>query len=252
MPASAHRFTDYDPFAWLYATRWGSEYHEQAYTVLQQLILHQLTPGASILDLCCGDGRLAQVLDFKGFDVMGVDGSERMLEFARERSPRVPFTAGDARTFAVERKVDAVISTFDALNHVMSPDDFAAVCRQVFEALRPAGYFAFDLNREEAYTQLWAQTSAQVEPEMVSLAVGSWDADNRTAHCDITLFRLYVDRWTRSDFRLSEYCHREEDVLSSLYAAGFAEAKAFDASTDLGMWGNIAKGRSYYLARRAV
>lgn len=242
----------YDPFAWLYSTHWGGDYHEQALAVLQRLILHQLSRGAAILDLCCGDGRLAQALDWNGFQVMGLDGSERMLEFARERCPGLRFVAADARKFQLDCKFDAVISTFDALNHVMSPDDFAEVSRRVHEVLQPGGYFAFDLNREEAYTEMWAQTVTQVEPEMVSISAGSYDAPNRIAHCDITLFRLCVDQWTRSDFRLSEYCHQEQDVLNSLYAAGFAEAKVFDASADLGMYGHIGKGRSYFLARRGV
>ncbi len=244
--------SSYDPFAWLYATYWGAEYHEQAFAVLHQLILHRLPNRASILDLCCGDGRLAYLLDWKGYQVTGLDGSERMLEFARERCPGLRFVAGDVRTFTMEGHFDAVISTFDALNHVMTPEEFAGVCRRVHDVLKPGGYFAFDLNREEAYTQLWAQTVAQVEPEMVSVSAGFYDAPARTAHCDITLFRLYVDRWMRSDFRLSEYCHQEQDVLNSLFSGGFAEEKVFDASTDLGMYGNIGKGRSYFLARRSI
>src|SRR5918912_932484 len=93
------RFDDYDPFAWLYATHWGTEYHEQASTILDKLVLDQLPRGAAVLDLCCGDGRLAQVLDARGFKVVGVDGSQRMLEFARERCPGIEFIAADARTF---------------------------------------------------------------------------------------------------------------------------------------------------------
>lgn len=246
------RYNDYDPFAWLYATHWGSEYHEQAWAVLDKLILHQLPRGADILDLCCGDGRLVQVLDLKGFNMAGIDGSDRMLDFARERCPTIDFIAADARSFTHQRRFDAVISTFDALNHVMSPDGLAAVCRCVHDVVKPGGYFAFDLNREQAYTDLWAQTATQVEPDMVSVSVGSWNGQARTAHCDITLFQLCVNHWIRSDFRLSQYCHHEEDVLNSLYAAGFAEAKVFDASEDLGMYGNIGLGRSYYLARRAL
>jgi SAM-dependent methyltransferase len=246
------RYTDYDPFAWLYATHWGGEYHDQAWAVLDKLILHQLPRGAAVLDLCCGDGRLAGVLDSQGYRVTGLDGSERMLEFARERCPHVPFVAGDAREFRFEQGFDAIISTFDALNHVMTPDGFASVCRSVHRALKPGGYFAFDLNREEAYTELWAQTSTQIEPDMVSVAVGSYNRATRVADCRITLFRLFVDRWVRSDFMLSEFCHRGEDVMNSLYAAGFADAEEFDACTDLGMVGNIGKGRSYYLGRRGI
>ena len=248
----ASRYNDYDPFAWLYATHWGDEYHAQAWTVLDRLILKQLPSGASILDLCCGDGRLAQALDIKGFRVTGIDGSERMLDFARERCPQARFIAADARTFELGDRFDAVVSTFDALNHIMNSDDLAEVCRRVYGVLEPGGWFAFDLNREEAYTLLWAQTSAQVEPDMVSISAGSYNAELRTAVCDITLFRLCVDRWLRTDFRLSQYCHRQEDVTNSLFAAGFADVKVFDACDDLGMYGNIGKGRSYYLSRRGV
>lgn len=246
------RFNDYDPFAWLYATHWGAEYHEQAWPVLERLILRQIAPESPVLDLCCGDGRLAQVLERKGYRVTGIDGSERMLEFARDRCPETRFIGGDARTFEVKDRFDAVLSTFDALNHIMTPDDLAAVCARVFDALKPGGYFAFDLNREEAYTDLWAQTSAQVEPDMVSVAVGSYDGESRIARCHITLFRERANRWRRSDFELSQFFHREQDVLNSLFAAGFAEAKVFDASSDLGMYGNIGKGRSYFLARRGI
>lgn len=248
----ASRYKDYDPFAWLYATHWGDEYHAQAWTVLDRLILHQLPESAFILDLCCGDGRLAQALDIKGFRVMGLDGSERMLEFARERCPGIRFIGADARSFTLDERFEAVISTFDALNHVMNNDDFAEVCRRVFAVVKPGGWFAFDLNREEAYTLLWTQTSAQVEPDMVSVAQGSYDPELRVADCDITLFRLCVDRWLRTDFRLSQYCHRQEDVTNSLFSAGFVDVKALDACEDLGMYGNIGKGRSYYLARRGV
>jgi SAM-dependent methyltransferase len=246
------RFSDYDPFAWLYATRWGSEYHEQAWHILDKLLFHQLDPGASVLDLCCGDGRFTAVLHARRFRVMGIDGSEEMLAFARERCPAIQFVANDARTFDVDCRFDAVVSTFDSLNHVMSPDELALVCRRVELALKPGGYFAFDINREEAYTELWPQTYAQIEPDVVQVCAGSYRPETRVAMSAITLFRLIDGAWRRSDFMLSQYSHREEDVLNSLFAAGFVEAKAYDAAADLGMYGNIGKGRSYFLARRGI
>jgi SAM-dependent methyltransferase len=246
------RYRDYDPFAWLYTTHWGAEYHEQAWAVLDRLFLHRLVRGSAILDLCCGDGRLTNILDQKGYEVVGIDGSEAMLEFARERCPKVEFIAADARQFETGRRFDAVISTFDALNHVMSSEELELVFRRVLAALNPAGYFAFDLNREEAYTELWPQTFSEVEPEMVSVSQGWYNASLRQAHCRIVLFRLIDEEWKRTDFELSQYCHREKEVLGSLYAAGFADAEVYDASEDLGMYGNIGQGRSYYLARRGM
>lgn len=245
------RFTDYDPMAWLYAHHWGGEYHEQGYGLLDRLLFRHLRPGARILDLCCGDGRIAQQLALAGFAVIGIDGSERMLEYARERAPGVPFIAADAREFTLERPVDAAISTFDALNHVPSIDDLDRVFARVFHVLNPGASFVFDLNREEAYTFLWTQTYAIVQPDFVSLCVGTYDSGARVARGDFTLFRQYAGCWERSDFRMTQYCHHQPDVVESLYRAGFADVTVLDAFADLGMFGNIGKGRSYYVAKRA-
>src|SRR5579875_427800 len=205
------RFADYDPFAWLYATHWGSEYHEQAYGIVEKLLLELLRPGASILDLGCGDGRLTRALSERGYDMTGLDGSEAMLAFARERCPNIPYLLGDARGYELPDRFDAVLSTFDALNHVLSGDELASVFRCTHAALKSGGYFAFDLNREEAYPEYWPRTSAMVEPDMVSIAQGKYNADLRTAYCDITLFRLSDGAWSRSDFRMTQYCHREDE-----------------------------------------
>ena len=244
------RYSDYDPFAWLYATHWGREYHEQAWRILNKLLFFQLPQGAHVLDLCCGDARLDEVLAANGFHVTGLEGSENMLAFARQRCPQFEFILGDARAFDLPARFDAAISTFDALNHIMSPDELASAFRCVHASLKPGGYFAFDLNREEAYTLLWSQTSAMVKPDMVSVSQGWYDHELRTAYCDITLFRSMNQSWRRSDFKLAQFCHRHEDVLDGLFAAGFIDAKFYDATTDLGMTGNIGEGRTYYLARK--
>ena len=118
--------------------------------------------------------------------------------------------------------------------------------------MKPGGYFAFDLNREEAYTQLWSQTYAIVDPDAVSVSVGHYDAQLRIATADFTVFRLHHGEWQRSDFRMSQYCHRQDDVLKSLLAAGFVSADPFDAASDLGMFANIGTGRTYYLARKVA
>jgi SAM-dependent methyltransferase len=244
------RYTDYDPFAWLYQEHWGREYHAQAYPVLQRLMLDRLPARASILDLCCGDGRLTLALANEGYRTMGIDGSEKMLRFARKRAPGIRFETGDARSFRVRRRFDAAIATFDALNHIMSATELEQVCASVWRALKPGGYFAFDLNREEAYTDLWSNTATAIEDNNVSIARGAYDLQTGYAICDITLFRLIRGNWRRSDFRLTQKHHSDGEVLAALSSAGFRRMEARDAASDLGMRGNIGQGRTYYLAQR--
>ena len=245
------RFADYDPFAWLYHRYWGHEFHEQAMPALEKLILRRLPRRAAILDVCCGDGRIARELTRRGYRVTGLDGSEQMLSYARQRAPKAELLLLDARSFQMPARFDAAISTFDSLNHVLKVSDLAAVFRNVFASLKPGGCFAFDLNREEAYHDLWSRTWSTIDDDVVTVGKGSYDPQRRLAHYRVTLFRLERGHWHRSDFRLRQRYHRQEDVLAALDRAGF-EVQIHDAAADLGMQGEIGQGRTFYLARAST
>src|SRR5579884_3060755 len=248
-PAGIKRYTDYDPFAWLYTNYWGDEFHRQALPALDRLLLDRVRPGAAILDLCCGDGRITGALARRGYAMTGLDGSEQMLTYARARSPKIPFLLGDARSFDLPAQFDAVISTFDALNHVMSRRELRTVFRRVFACLTPGGWFAFDLNREEAYRDLWVRSANSVDKASVSIARGSYDPRRRVARCAVTLFR-HNGEWQRSDFELKQKYHSPPEVCDDLAAAGFDDVQELDARADLGMAGDIGFGRSFFRGRK--
>jgi hypothetical protein len=48
------RYSDYDPFAWVYNKHWGN-FSRRIFPVLDELILKNIPARAHILDLCCGD-----------------------------------------------------------------------------------------------------------------------------------------------------------------------------------------------------
>lgn len=246
--SAEQRFNDYDPFAWLYTQYWGEEFHQEAIPALDRLILRLLPRRAEVLDLCCGDGRIAQTLSKRGYRVTGLDGSERMLTFAKRRAPKVEFFLADARRFKLPRRFHAVISTFDSLNHIMNTADLKKVFRNVAASLKPGGLFAFDLNREPAYAGLWSRTTTIVDKTAVSVARGSYDRVRKTAVCNVTLLRLDGDRWERSDFRLRQKFHARADVLRALTQTGFAP-QVFDAARDLAMQGDIGSERDFYLGK---
>jgi trans-aconitate methyltransferase len=94
-------------------------------------------PGERVLDLGSGTGQLATKLKERGADVVGIDRSAEMVEQARRNFPDIPFEIGDATTFTVDRRFDAVFS--NATLHWVKPPE-AAVAR-VWDALRPGGRF---------------------------------------------------------------------------------------------------------------
>jgi SAM-dependent methyltransferase len=72
-----------------------------------------LAPGARILDVGCGPGRHAHEFGRRGFEVVGVDISDRFISLAREGTPagaRVAFDRADARLLGFDSEFDAVVS----------------------------------------------------------------------------------------------------------------------------------------------
>ena len=134
------RYADYDTFAWLYNREWGA-FGSNIFPALKIIAGRSLSKRAKILDLCCGTGQLAKVLTEKGYHVTGIDGSAEMLHYAKENAPSAEFILSDARTFSLPPVYNAVFSTFDALNHVMTLLELEQVFKNVFKCLDNGGIF---------------------------------------------------------------------------------------------------------------
>ena len=69
------------------------------YRILKEHIWSSLgdLAGVTVLDLGCGSGWLAAHMSKKGAQVIGVDGSERLIELARSRDPSLRWLHHDLR-----------------------------------------------------------------------------------------------------------------------------------------------------------
>src|SRR4030042_3587050 len=141
-----NRYSDYDDFAWMYNRHWGSRFTPGALAVRGEMVLPEISADAAVLDLCCGTGQLANLLSDEGYHVTGIDGSEKMLKYARENAPGVDFVSDDARTFNLPPSFVLVPSFFDSLNHVMTIEEMTSVFRNVYSCLFEGGLFVFALN----------------------------------------------------------------------------------------------------------
>ena len=110
-------------------------------------------PGASILDLACGYGRIAIPLAQRGFRVTGLDLSETLLGQARASAARagveVDWHQGDMREIPWEGAFDAVINVFSSFGYFTDEEENRRVLEGVTRALKPGGRFLIDvINRD--------------------------------------------------------------------------------------------------------
>lgn len=128
----------YHDLAWLWPL-WGdpAEYGPWCEHVTALIREHSLVPAQSLLNLGCGGGKNAFNLK-RHFRVTGLDLSAPMLDNARRLNPDCTFVQGDMRDCDLGRDFDCVVVD-DAVAHMLTLDDLAALFRTAFRHVRPGG-----------------------------------------------------------------------------------------------------------------
>jgi YD repeat-containing protein len=136
--------SDYDAFAPVYDA-WSGHMTEDV-----ELYVSLATEAAGpIVELAVGNGRVAvPIAKQTGKHVIGIDGSQAMLDGAAERAARagvgLDLRHGDMRDFTLDEPTDLVICPFRSLLHLPSRDDRLRVFRRVAAVLVPGGRFAWN------------------------------------------------------------------------------------------------------------
>lgn len=95
-----------------------------------------------ILDLACGHGRVANILDEAGYDVHGLDASRGLLDVAREEAttPEGPaYVRGDMRRLPYEAdRFDAVYNIFNSFGY-FSDEENEQVLSEIARAVKDDG-----------------------------------------------------------------------------------------------------------------
>lgn len=120
---------------------------------------YALRTGGPVLELGCGTGRLMLPLVRAGYEVVGVDFSEAMLNLARAKLAAAQ-QAGWELIHGDVRDLDGLPRqhfgmAFSALNswaHLTDLDDALRVLEGVRAALRPAGLLVIDLEDPERWS----------------------------------------------------------------------------------------------------
>ena len=98
-----------------------------------------LQPGARVLDVGCGGGTKSAYLTEKGFRVVGIDFSERMIEIAHKEVPEAEFAVMDMGDLSrLGREFDGVFAQASLL-HIQKKEAHS-IFREFLSRLKPNGY----------------------------------------------------------------------------------------------------------------
>lgn len=221
----------YTSFAYVYDTFMDNvPYGEWARHIREKLCEHGVTDGI-VLDLGCGTGTMTERLAGYGYDMIGVDNSEEMLELAMEKKTEsgydILYLLQDMRGFELYGTVQAVVSVCDSVNYITEPDELEEVFRLVNNYLDPKGIFLFDFNTVHKYRDVIGDSTIAEDRGVCSFI---WDnryyEKEQINEYDLTLF-IAEDFNPMENAYVSERTADSEDALLSEEGAGDLEDTMF-------------------------
>ncbi len=201
----------YTGFAKVYETFMDNvPYDEWAEYLKGLLSEYGVEKGALVTELGCGTGEMTRRLARAGYDMIGIDLSEEMLDIARyeheEESKDILYLCQDMRGFELYGTVAAVVSVCDSMNYITSEEELLKVFRLVNNYLDADGIFIFDMNTIYKYeTQLADRVIAENREECSLIWENYYDKETRLNEYDITIY-------TKAEFE-----EEEEEELPPLF-----------------------------------
>ena len=193
-----------------------------------------------VLDLGCGTGTLTELLYEKGFDCIGIDNSEDMLQVAMEKRDEsgypIFYLHQDMRELELYSTVGTVVSVCDSVNYLLTQEDLLRTFKLVNNYLFPGGIFIFDFNTDYKYREVIGdRTIAENREDCSFIWENSYDPKSSLNEYRVTFF-IQENEEDCELFRRFEEVHIQrgytlEQMRQMIEAAGLAFVTAMDVDT---------------------
>ena len=227
----------YTSFARVYDTFVDNIPYEEWAVYLTGLLNEYGVNDGLVLDLGCGTGNMTELLAKEGYDMIGVDNAEEMLEIAMEKREKsghdILYLLQDMREFELYGTVRAVVSVCDSVNYIDEEEDLTEVFRLVNNYLDPGGVFIFDFNTLYKYREILGDRTIAENREDCSFI---WDnyyyEEERINEYELSIFI----REKENLFRRYEETHFQrgytlDEMIRMIKDSGLEFVTAYDAFT---------------------
>lgn len=189
-----------------------------------------------VLDLGCGTGKLTRGLARSGYDMIGVDHSEEMLQIAMEKElskeEKILYLFQDMREFELYGTVGAVVSICDSMNYLLEYEDLVQVFRLVNNYLDPGGVFIFDLNTEYKYREILSDnTFAEDRKESSFIWNNFYDQEEMVNEYDLILFIREGELYRKLEETHYQKAYSLDQVKAAAAEGGLEFVAAYHACT---------------------
>ena len=205
--------------------------YEKRAAFVEKLFLRSHIPVHTVLDLACGTGTMTALLTERGYELIGVDGSEDMLLEAREKAQTltgVPplFLHQSMPELDLYGTVEAAICCLDSLNYLTSPADVQRTFQRLHLFIAPGGVLVFDVNTAAKLAALDGQVFLDETEDTYCVWRTEYSRGLCTYYMDI--FQRRSDgAWERREELHRERAYTVEELTAWLTEAGFGDIRVY-------------------------
>lgn len=187
-------------------------------------------PGAKIIDVPCGGGRLAIELASRGYKLAGVDITEALMDRGRKRAVEkkldIEWILGDMREMELEDKFEAAICMGGSFGFFDDAGN-AGFLTAVAGCLKPGGKFIFEAHIAESLLPKLSDRDWYEVGDILVLDDRKYNIEEGRINSEWTLIKN--GRFEKIDSSIRVYTYRE--LCRMLGDAGFRVVAAYDGKT---------------------
>lgn len=230
----------YNNFAYYYDDLTKNvDYHNRALYFNEIIKKFNGNTSGTLLDLACGTGNISEEMSKLGYDVIGADISEGMLNIALNKKfdngLNIQYVKQDMRNLDMFGTIDNILCVLDSLNHLPNLNDIKKTFSRVSLFTEPNGLFIFDMNTIYKHQEILANNSYIYETDNIFCAWENYyNLNSENSQVDITLnFFEYCENgsYQRYTEEFSEWAFKVQDILNILDEVGFKLLAMYDDDT---------------------
>ena len=187
-----------------------------------------------MLDLACGTGSMTFELASRGYDMIGIDGSDAMLTRALDNAydreiSGILFLNQDMREFELYGTVGAISCCLDSINYLTEKEDVKKCFSLAHNYLDPDGLFLFDMNTPYKFENIYADNSYihEIYDEQYSINYycgwqNEYNPETRLCNFYLSVFTEDENgKFRREDEVQTEKCYELDEIKGLLEETGF-------------------------------
>lgn len=228
----------YGKFAWFYDRLTDNVEYDKIAAAVDRYVERFGGRKNILLDIACGTGSLCERFAKMGYDVIGIDSSEQMLNAALDKKYDsglpIQYLCQDMTKLDMYGTVDVTVCTLDSINHLTDIEAVMKVFERVSLFAYPDGLFIFDVNTVYKHREVLSNNAFVYDLDGLFCV---WQNEYNAEDSSVDIYLDFFERngqggYNRYQESFAEQAYSRELLRQCLNKAGFEVLGEYDGYTD--------------------